>query len=600
MTAPLIQGASGIEGEELTLASIDENNNEIFTFTANEPVTWSINGGEKSLFEIDQDTGQLSFTDTPDYETVKDLNGTTLEFKTNYYDSTKSVGNSFFVELYDIQNKSNQSTPITSNNFIQYVNDGSFDNTFIHRLVSDFVIQSGGYKVLTDSSEAGFSVSTIQSKGEIINEPGNANFIGSIAMAKISGKPNSATSEWFINLSDNNNLDTQNEGFTVFGHILGDGINNPLLLNQTGIDTYPLELQFTNTTVQLPAVPLLNLDSSGLKIDNFFIINEIKSVDIRPDEIGNKYNLVVSATDLDGNQSNQYVIVTVNDIQGEILKGINGDETLKGGIGNDVFQGNGGNDTIDGGEDYDIATYSGNFADYTFDITNTILTVTDNRSATSDGTDTLSNIERLTFADKNALITSKEIKAIDALGFQAEKVYSGNSDSYKFYDLGSDNYGVGTSTGIDELTGESILKFDDKKMNLMNDIKATFDQVTGLDTDSGKMFRLYNASFKRLPDPDGLRYWIDNFSSGKDDERAVASSFLVSAEFKERYGADVSNESYVNTLYRNVLGRDADVGGLNYWLGQLINGAETRYEVLLGFSESVENKGLFSEMTGFY
>ena len=112
--------------------------------------------------------------------------------------------------------------------------------------------------------------------------------------------------------------------------------------------------------------------------------------------------------------------------------------------------------------------------------------------------------------------------------------------------------------------------------------------------------QIYNASFRRLPDPDGLWYRIGNFSSGKDDERAVASSFLVSAEFKERYGEDVSNESYVNTLYINVLGRDADIGGLNYWLGQLNSGAETRYEVLLGFSESVENKGLFSEMTGFY
>ena len=135
-------------------------------------------------------------------------------------------------------------------------------------------------------------------------------------------------------------------------------------------------------------------------------------------------------------------------------------------------------------------------------------------------------------------------------------------------------------------------------MNLKNDIKATFDQVTGLDTDSGKMFRLYNASFKRLPDPDGLRYWIGNFSSGKDDERAVASSFLISEEFKERYGEDVSDSIYVNTLYKNVLGRDADIGGLNYWLGQLNNGIETRYEVLLGFSESAENKGLFSEITG--
>ena len=114
------------------------------------------------------------------------------------------------------------------------------------------------------------------------------------------------------------------------------------------------------------------------------------------------------------------------------------------------------------------------------------------------------------------------------------------------------------------------------------------------------MFRLYNASFKRLPDPDGLRYWIDNFSSGKDDERAVASSFLASTEFKQRYGESVNNESYVETLYLNVLGRDYDQDGYNYWLGNLNNGIETRYELLLGFSESLENKILFSEMTGFY
>ena len=112
------------------------------------------------------------------------------------------------------------------------------------------------------------------------------------------------------------------------------------------------------------------------------------------------------------------------------------------------------------------------------------------------------------------------------------------------------------------------------------------------------MFRLYNASFKRLPDPDGLRYWISNFSSGIDDERAVASSFLASAEFKQRYGENVTNESYVNTLYINILGRDYDQAGYSYWLGNLNNGIETRYELLLGFSESIENKALFSEITG--
>ena len=195
-----------------------------------------------------------------------------------------------------------------------------------------------------------------------------------------------------------------------------------------------------------------------------------------------------------------------------------------------------------------------------------------------------------------------DIKSLEVIWNKSKvQSFSNKSYDYKFYNLGNDNFGIksGTSESVDPLTGVDLLKFDDKNLNLTNDIKATFDQVTGLNTDDAKMFRLYNASFKRLPDPDGLRYWIDNFRSGKDDERAVASSFLVSAEFKERYGENVSDYTFVNTLYKNVLGRDADTGGLNYWLGQLNSGAETRYEVLLGFSESAENKALFTDMTGF-
>tara|TARA_Y100001968_G_scaffold333545_1_gene397117 strand:+ start:2988 stop:4775 length:1788 start_codon:yes stop_codon:yes gene_type:complete len=593
MTAPLIQGASGSEGEKLTYASVNENNTEIYTFTANESVSWSITGGEKNLFEIDQDTGKLSFIDSPDYETTKNLNGTTLEFTTNY--STKNVDKSFFVELYDDQNQSNKTTPITANNFIQYVNDGSYDKTLIHRLVSNFVIQGGGYTWPTvASNETGGQPSLLQSKGEIINEPGNSNLMGTIAMAKVSGQPNSATSEWFINLSDNENLDSQNEGFTVFGHLLGDSIENPLLLNSQA--TYNVNYEVNGLNIS--ELPLTNVDGNIIYDTNYFAIRKITTINERPSQIANTFNIIITANDSDGNNSNQYVIVDVKDIQGEVLTGTDITDTLKGGLGNDLFQGNGGNDIIDGGADYDKATYSGDFSNYTFNIISKLLTVKDNRSSTNDGTDILSNIERLVFADKNALVTSKEIKPINSLGFQSEKVYLGKSDSYKFYDLGSEKYGIETSNGIDELTGASLLKFDDKDMHLLDDVKATFDQLTGLNTDSGKMFRLYNASFKRLPDPDGLRYWISNFSSGIDDERAVASSFLASDEFKRRYGEDVTDSTYVNTLYKNVLDRDADTSGLNYWLGQLNSKAETRYEVLLGFSESSENKALFSEITG--
>ena len=180
MTAPLIQGASGIEGEQLTYAFINENNKEIYTFTANEPVTWSISGGEKSLFSIDEDTGELSFKEAPDYETIKKLNGTTLQFHTSF--STQSVGEKFFVEVYNDQNETNKTTPITTTNFLEYVGEGLYNKTLIHRAVTDFVIQGGGYTwpALASNESGGYPLK-VKSKGEIINEPFNSNLMGTIA-----------------------------------------------------------------------------------------------------------------------------------------------------------------------------------------------------------------------------------------------------------------------------------------------------------------------------------------------------------------------------------------------------------------------------------
>ncbi len=79
----------------------------------------------------------------------------------------------------------------------------------------------------------------------------------------------------------------------------------------------------------------------------------------------------------------------------------------------------------------------------------------------------------------------------------------------------------------------------------------------------------------------------------------MSSSILASAEFKERYGSNISNEKYLETLYLNVLNRELDQGGSDYWVGNLNNGVEQRHEVLLGFSESAENKLLFTDITGF-
>jgi cyclophilin family peptidyl-prolyl cis-trans isomerase len=143
--------------------------------------------------------------DLKQHFTLPGVDGSIVQFQT-------SLG-TFNVELFD------QSKPITTTNFLNYVNSGRFDQTFIHRSVANFVIQGGGFGYP-------LPVRTVVTDPPILNEPGISNLRGTVAMAKIGGNPNSATSQWFVNLGNNSaNLDGQNGGFTVFGRVLGNGMN---------------------------------------------------------------------------------------------------------------------------------------------------------------------------------------------------------------------------------------------------------------------------------------------------------------------------------------------------------------------------------------
>jgi cyclophilin family peptidyl-prolyl cis-trans isomerase len=106
--------------------------------------------------------------------------------------------------------------PCTINNFLAYMDSGRYDGTFIHRSVDNFVIQGGGYSY--DSGTDTFS--KILRDPAVANEPGESNLTGTIAMARLGGDVHSATSEFFINLADNTQLDTVDEGFTVFGEVV--------------------------------------------------------------------------------------------------------------------------------------------------------------------------------------------------------------------------------------------------------------------------------------------------------------------------------------------------------------------------------------------
>jgi peptidyl-prolyl cis-trans isomerase A (cyclophilin A) len=136
--------------------------------------------------------------------------------------STELLG-SVDVQLFETE------TPLTVSNFLNYVNSGSYVNSFIHRSVPGFVIQGGGFAFNVDNSgNPGLADYTrIPTFTPVENEAGIPNDRATIAMAKTAGNPDSATSQWFFNLVANPGLDeyTNNGGYTVFGKVINDGMS---------------------------------------------------------------------------------------------------------------------------------------------------------------------------------------------------------------------------------------------------------------------------------------------------------------------------------------------------------------------------------------
>ena len=133
---------------------------------------------------------------------------------------------SFDIRLYD------EAMPNSVANFLSYVNTDRYDGSFIHREGrrqdgSDFVIQGGGFVYRPDFN----AIFGLPLDSPIDDEPGGgvagiSNLRGTISFAK-SG-PNTVTSQWFINVADNSDLDSpfrSDGGFAAFGRVLGDGMD---------------------------------------------------------------------------------------------------------------------------------------------------------------------------------------------------------------------------------------------------------------------------------------------------------------------------------------------------------------------------------------
>lgn len=195
----------------------------------------------------------------------------------------------------------------------------------------------------------------------------------------------------------------------------------------------------------------------------------------------------------------------------DALNGSAGSDTIAGGSGNDTITGNAGNDMIDGGAGVDTAAYGGNLSNYT--VSHNGATCTVRAKSGTDGSDTLTNVETLRFADMSVNLT----------------------------------------------------------------VQATAAAAPAADVQ--RLIELYVAFFNRMPDADGLAYWIGQRTAGQ-GINAIAETFYgagIQYASLTGFSAEMSNAEFVNVVYKNVLGRPdgADAGGLAYWTGKLADGSAT-------------------------
>ena len=154
----------------------------------------------------------------------------------------------FVIELYP------DKAPNTVENFLGYVRDGHYNGTIFHRVISNFMIQGGGYDARYMEKPTRPSIK--HEGAEVKAKGGPTNTVGTIAMAR-TNNPHSASSQFFINVKDNDFLNhsapsAQGWGYVAFGKVVsGMDVVNKIKQTPTGAGgPFPSDVPQTQVVIQ--------------------------------------------------------------------------------------------------------------------------------------------------------------------------------------------------------------------------------------------------------------------------------------------------------------------------------------------------------------
>lgn len=172
--------------------------------------------------------------------------------------------------------------------------------------------------------------------------------------------------------------------------------------------------------------------------------------------------------------------------------------------------------------------------------------------------------------------------------------YSNKLSAYTIKNKGS-HFEVSSKSGvdgIDTLINIETLQFSDINLNLEIQSKAAGSS----NADIAQLIELYIAFFNRIPDANGLSYWISEMQSGQKISQIAESFFKAGTMYTSLtgYSVNMSDADFINTIYKNTLGRagGADADGLKYWQGELASGRASHGSLAIAILNSAhDSKG---------
>jgi len=363
---------------------------------------------------------------------------TTVTFNTNF--------GSIPIELFD------EIAPGTVASFLDYVQDGDYLNSIIHRSIPGFVIQGGGFTTnSTVFDEDTTIIGNVPTDPPIQNEGlTRSNTRGTISTAQQSTNINTFTSQWFINLVNNTGLDSVPH--VVFGQITDMTVPDLIAM----LSTFDITAETGN--LALEDVPLTNTPASGT---GSLVVVQSLSVGL----IASSTSMAVDGADVidggdgsdtvNGSGGNDTITGGANDdslaggdgddlVNGgdgaDLLDGQAGDDVLNGNDGDDALTGGAGNDTLDGGAGSNRLVETG---DTDFELSDSELT-TGNL-----GTDMLTGIGSAQLTGGNSA------NIIDAQNFSGPTTLNGSGGA-DVITAGGGASTINGGAGNDTITGSGV------------------------------------------------------------------------------------------------------------------------------------------------